>query len=58
MTETTALEPNPAQEQNGPARDFAAFAKLEYERQHSAREDFDADIFRAAVALVLGKLRA
>ena len=40
----------------GPARDFAAFCELDYDRRLNSDDDFDPDLFAEAVALVVGKL--
>jgi hypothetical protein len=41
----------------GPARDFAEYAEIELERRRSSAGPFDEALHRAAVELVLGKLR-
>lgn len=58
MTDREQSEPHAERELTGPARDFAAFIALEYERRMSSQQDFDPELFREAVDLVLGKLRA
>jgi hypothetical protein len=58
MTDPEQPEPQPERPLTGPARDFAAFIELEYERRMSSERDFDPELFREAVDLVLGKLRA
>ena len=56
MTETPAPDQPERREFIGPAKDFAAFAELEYERRRNADQDFDPVSFHEAVELVLGKL--
>ena len=48
--------PDDDHEPRGLAKDFAAFAELEYERRRNADQDFDPVAFHEAVELVLGKL--
>jgi hypothetical protein len=57
MTDTPSPEQPHTKELIGPAKDFASFAELEYERRRNSDKDFDPDVFREAVDLVLGKLR-
>ncbi|MEA3277365.1 MAG: hypothetical protein U9Q81_19200, partial [Pseudomonadota bacterium] len=45
-----------AGEPAGPAKDFSAFAELEFERLRNSEDDFDPEVFREAVELVLGKI--
>lgn len=40
----------------GPARDFAAFCELDRERRRNSDDDFDAELFDEAAALVVGRL--
>jgi hypothetical protein len=56
MTQTPAPDQPEPRGLIGPAKDFAAFAELEYERRRSADQDFDPVAFHEAVELVLGKL--
>ncbi len=56
MTRKQEQEPTETTERAGPARDFASFSELELERRRSSDKDFDAEIFREAVALALGKI--
>ncbi|MEA3277157.1 MAG: hypothetical protein U9Q81_18095, partial [Pseudomonadota bacterium] len=35
---------------------FSAFAELEFERLRNSEDDFDPEVFREAVELVLGKI--
>ena len=58
MTEKPSPEQSDSQKLIGPAKDFAAFAELEYERRRNSDTDFDPEVFREAVELVLGKLRS
>jgi len=44
-------------EDRGLARDFRAYADLEYERRRNSFDDFDAPLFWEAVDLVRNKLR-
>jgi len=44
-------------EVRGLARDFGAYAELEYERRRNSFDDFDPDLFAEAVDLVKKKLR-
>jgi len=57
MTDKTPPRQPRTNELIGPARDFAVFAELEYERRRNSDKDFDQDVFREAVDVVLGKLR-
>ena len=57
MTATTPAEQPHTKEFFGPAKDFAAFAELEYERRRNSDKDFDQNVFREAVELILSKLR-
>ncbi|MEA3291972.1 MAG: hypothetical protein U9Q71_06710 [Pseudomonadota bacterium] len=57
MTETTTENRPPDPELIGPAKDFADFAELEYERRRNSDPNFDPDSFHDAVALVLSQLR-
>jgi len=57
MTEKAPPEQPRTNELIGPAKDFAAFAELESERRRSSEKEFDQNVFREAVELVLGKLR-
>ena len=56
MTDQAPPQSVDTEERAGPARDFAAFSKLEHERRRNSDKDFDAGIFHEAVALVLGKI--
>ena len=56
MTDQEQPHPQAGRELTGPARDFSAFVELEYERRMSSEKDFDPELFREAVELVLGKL--
>ena len=58
MTENAPLTHSDTKERVGPARDFAAFSELELERRRNSYPDFDPELFRDAVALVLGKIDA
>ena len=52
--------PPPAEENvevRGLARDFGAYAELEYERRRNSFDDFDPELFAEAVDLVKKKLR-
>jgi len=44
-------------EVRGLARDFGAYAELEYERRRNSFDDFDPELFSEAVELVKKKLR-
>ena len=44
------------EELTGPAKDFALFSELEFERRRNSEQDFDADLFYEAVELALAKL--
>jgi hypothetical protein len=57
MNATPSEKQSPSERLIGPAKDFASYAELEYERRRSSDEDFDPDRFREAVDLVLGKLQ-
>jgi hypothetical protein len=56
MAEHESLTLPSTRERAGPAKDFAAFAELELERRRSSDRDFDLDLFKDAVALVVGKI--
>jgi hypothetical protein len=56
MKEQDPPRPSGEQERAGPGKDFAAFSELELERLRNSDEDFDAEVFHAAVDLVLGKI--
>lgn len=56
MTDKAPPQPTGTGERPGPARDFAAFSKLELERRRNSDKDFDAGVFHEAVSLVLGKI--
>ena len=56
MTENESPTLSGTQERAGPAKDFAAFAELELERRRSSDRDFDLDLFKDAVTLVVGKI--
>jgi hypothetical protein len=56
MIENESLTLSSTQERVGPAKDFMAFAELELERRRSSDRDFDLDLFKDAVALVVGKI--
>lgn len=56
MTDKAPPKPANTEERPGPARDFAAFSRLELERRRNSDRDFDPGVFHEAVALVLGKI--
>ena len=58
MPDTSPPRPPESPAPIGPAKDFASFVELEYERRRNSDDDFDPDVFREAVDLVLGKLRS
>lgn len=57
MTDKEPPEPH-THDLIGPAKDFADFVELEYERRRSSDQKFDPSTFKEAVELVLGKLQA
>lgn len=57
MSNEKAPQPEDNVETRGLARDFSAYAELEYERLRNSFDDFDPEMFREAVELVKKKLR-
>ena len=57
MTDPRPSEPDRIPPLTGPAKDFSAYIELEHERRLSSDRDFDPELFREAVELVLAKLR-
>ena len=58
MTKDESQNPSEMNDRAGPSRDFAAFSELELERRRNSDDDFDAELFHEAVALVMGKIAA
>lgn len=57
MTDPQPAAPDRIPPLTGPAKDFSAFIELEHERRMSSDPEFDPELFREAVELVLAKLR-
>lgn len=57
MTDPQSPDTDRSTKLTGPAKDFTAFVELEHERRLSSDPEFDPELFREAVELVLAKLR-
>jgi len=57
MTDHQPAEPERIPPLTGPAKDFSGYVELEHERRLSSDPEFDPELFREAVELVLAKLR-